>query len=123
MTVEQTAAADLDAMEIDSAELRVLAARDYIAEQSAIVSRQINAVFLIAEFIDLAEANALRRPGAITVDTIDGWPIKLAAADYLTARSTLLGRYKGKARDRVLEILDEYVPPALRVSDKHRVRA
>lgn len=139
MSVDQTAA-ELDALGIDSPELRVLAARDYIAEQEQAVSRQINAVLLIAEFADAAEANALRRGeprvrcvGDAPCECIESlagprecaraWGPQLVAADYLTARSTVLKPYTGKARDRALEILDEYVPPALRVSDKHRVRA
>ena len=52
--------ADLDALMIDSPDLRWLAARDYMAEAEQAVTRQINALGLIWEFLDLAERNAGR---------------------------------------------------------------
>lgn len=111
-------AADLEALGIDSAPIRILAARDYIDEQGAAVTRQIKALFLVTEFLDLAERNAIRR-GA---DYRPGWGIKLTAADYLTARATIIAPYTGAVRERALEILDDYVPPELRAPQKHRVR-
>jgi hypothetical protein len=114
-------ASDLDVLEIDSPGLRWLAARDYIAEQGQAVSRQINAVVLIAEFVDLAEQNAIRRLGrealCIILDRGD-WGVPLVAVDYLTARSMVLGRYEGKTRDKARDILDEFVPPNLRKGAK-----
>jgi hypothetical protein len=132
-----TAIADLEALGVDSAELRWLATRDYLDDQAEEVSRKINALFLIIEFLDRAEANAIRR-GA-PASTFDSWHPpgskqrawmdahgigdngtygpRLVAADYLTARSAVLERYEGKARARAIEILNEYVPLDLRVSN------
>jgi len=106
--------ADLDALMIDSPDLRWLAARDYMAEAEQAVTRQVNALGLIWEFLDLAERNALRRG----VPYVPSWGVHLSEIDYLTARAVVLGRYKGLARERAREILDDYVPPMLRKGAK-----
>lgn len=129
--MNETVIADLHALDIDSAELRWYATRDYLEEQRVIVTRQINAVFLIAEFLDRMEANAFRRgesPSCVdepefgctcrrsaVLGLCDRFfAPKLIAADYLTARSLVVGAYKGKARERAIEILDPYMLPVLR---------
>jgi len=130
--------ADLSAMGIDSAELRWLAARDYIAEQGEASTRKFNAAFLVAELLDLAEANAIARgeppstfeawfpPDSEMRAWLDaqgigddgGYGPRLLAIDYLTARALILSRYKGRARERAMEILEPYVPAALRDGTK-----
>jgi hypothetical protein len=130
---DDTAVDMLDAMGIDSAELRWLAVRDYIAELEREADRKINAVWLIATFLDLCETNAHRRgeppwrcvgedPCACAIPGIRAcarlWGPRLIAADYLTARSVALAPYKGKARERGLDVLDPFMLPMLRKGAK-----
>jgi hypothetical protein len=125
----ETAIADLQALNIDSAELRWLAVRDYLYELGQGVSRQIKAIFLIAEFLDRCEANAFRRgepmPGTFCIGFAPcwgrgdkcgrhQWGPKLIAADYLTARLLTVAPYKGSVRLRAIDILEPYMPPYLR---------
>jgi hypothetical protein len=111
-----TAVDDLAGLGIDSAEARRLAVRDYIDEQGRIAEKQFNALWLALEFLDLCETNAAARlQGPWRRDH----PVPLWAIDYLTARTKILSRYKGAARDRARDILDAYVPPALRKESNH----
>lgn len=114
-------ASDLDALGIDSANLRWLAARDLIDELSAGASKQINALFLATEFLDLAEWNAIRRlAGHIDIAQWIEWGPTLIDRDYLEARSVILSRYKGLARERARTIVDEVSPPQLRKTEEPR---
>ncbi len=105
---------DLDALGIDSAELRWLAVRDYLDEMQRDVIRQVNALFLVAEFLDLAEDNAHRRGEADSPE----WGTPTTAIDQLTAKAKILGRYKGATRERAAEVIDPYLLPMLRKGAK-----
>jgi hypothetical protein len=119
----------LDGLEIDSAELRWLAVRDYLGELEREAERKVNAIWLIATFLDRCEANAMRRGEPAERCIGEGgcaceyprlgpcaraWGPRLTPADYLTGRFAALAPYSGKARERALDILEPFMPPLLR---------
>ena len=95
---------ELTALGIDSAELRVLAVRDYLVECRQAALKSLNRLMLIAEFYDHAELNAMQRGEAAPLEECD--EIKLIMIDFVTARSKILSRYRGAARRRAEAILD-----------------
>jgi hypothetical protein len=139
LKTDDTAIADLQALGIDSAELRWFAVRDYLDELRRDGDRAQNALMLVAEFLDLAEQNAQLRgaqlkPGLCECGEIidnsnivehwDYWlcpyPMKvvpthyLVGNDYLTAQATLLKRFSGKTAERVRKITTEWIPIDIR---------
>lgn len=138
--------ADLAALNIDSPDMRWLAVRDYLDDLQATALKKLNAVWLAAEFMDLVEANALMRlggPNALVkarnmammlgafygsdltpaimdyglCKALEVSSLSYAPIDYLQARSVILRRYHGKARERARAIIERHSP--LPISKSH----